>query len=322
MPALWIVLFFVFLGFTLLAAGIGFRVLESRRERQIYRIRKVTSLAKAAPEVRILINPDPLQLPPRNGLLRFRVFQRLQEYIFTAGMQWRAEALLAASALLAGGGALLGQRLHVLVYRDLSSLGLGVILAAVPVLVVRFKRRSRLGQFEQQFPEALDFIARSVQSGHAFSVSLELLASETSEPLRTEFSRVFHELSLGSDFETAMTNLIKRVPLLDVRFFVSTVLLQKDTGGNLAEMLTKLAFVIRERFQIKGHVRAASAHGRITATVLTLMPLVLAFGLSIVSPGYLPSMVNDPFGKRLIIAAILLQGLGYYFLRKIINIRV
>ncbi len=106
------------------------------------------------------------------------------------------------------------------------------------------------------------------------------------------------------------------------QFFVSTVLLQKNTGGNLTEMLNKLAFVIRERFQIKGQVRGASAHGRITALVLGLMPLVLAFGLSIVSPGYLPSMVDDPFGKRLIVAAIICQCLGYGCLRKIINIKV
>jgi tight adherence protein B len=201
-------------------------------------------------------------------------------------------------------------------------LALAIVLAALPFLVVRYKRRSRLNQFEQEFPEALDFIARSVQSGHAFSVGLELLATESSEPLRSEFSRLFRELSLGADFETAMTNLSKRVPLVDIQFFVSTVLLQKATGGNLAEMLIKLAFVIRERFQIKGHVRGASAHGRITAVVLGLMPLVLALGLSVVSPDYLPSMVDDPLGKRLIVAAILCQCLGYYCLRKIINIKV
>jgi tight adherence protein B len=322
MPSLWIVLFFVFLGLTLLAGGVGFRFLEAGRERQIGRVRKAAVLARTSPEVTILINPDPRQVPRQNGLLRYRVFQLLQDYIYTAGMEWRAEGLLAVALLLAGAGALLGQRLHVLIFQDISSLALAIVFGALPFLFVRYKRRTRLNHFEQEFPEALDFIARSVQSGHAFSVGLELLASESSEPLRSEFSRVFHELSLGADFEAAMTNLAKRVPLVDVQFFVSTVLLQKATGGNLAEMLIKLAFVIRERFQIKGHVRGASAHGRITAVVLGLMPLVLAFGLSIVSPDYLPSMVDDPFGKRLIVAAILCQCLGYYCLRKIINIKV
>jgi len=321
MPSLWIILFFVFLGFTLLAGGVGFRVLEARRENQIRRVRTAAT-GGAVPEVRILINPDPRQVPMQNGLLRYRVFQRLQKHIYTAGVQWRAESVLAASLLLAGTGTLLGQRLHVLIFQDISSLALAIVFGMVPFLVVGYKRRARLNRFEQEFPEALDFLARSVQSGHAFSVGLELLANESNEPLRAEFSRVFHELSLGADFETAMTNLASRLPLVDVQFFVSTVLLQKETGGNLAEMLIKLAFVIRERFQIKGHVRGASAHGRITAVVLGLMPLVLAFGLSVVTPDYLSSMVSDPFGKRLIVAAIVCQCLGYYCLRKIINIKV
>jgi tight adherence protein B len=322
MPALWIILFFVFLGVTLLAGGIGFRALEARREGQIRRVHQAVSADKPVRQVRIMVNPDPRQEPMRNGLLRYHVFQLLQDQIYTAGLDWRAEAVLAASLLLAGVGVFLGQHLRILIFQDISSLALAMVFGAIPFLVVRHKRRKRLGQFEQHFPEALDFLGRSVQSGHAFSVGLELLASEAVGPLRVEFGRLFRELSLGSDFATAMTNLARRVPLVDVQFFVSTVLLQKNTGGNLAEMLNKLAFVIRERFQIKGQVRGASAHGRITALVLGLMPLVLAFGLSIVSPGYLPSMVDDPFGKRLIVAAIICQCLGYGCLRKIINIKV
>jgi tight adherence protein B len=112
------------------------------------------------------------------------------------------------------------------------------------------------------------------------------------------------------------------MPLVDVRFFVSAVLLQRETGGNLAEILTKLSYVIRERFRLKGQVRAASAHGRITALVLTILPIVTMLALMVIAPGYLQSMAEDPDGKYLIIGAILGQGLGYYFMRRIINIKV
>ena len=322
MPAMWIVFFFVFLGLTLLAGAIGFRAIEASRGRQIRRVHQPEIVAKAAPQVRIMINADPHHERAQNGLLRYGVFRRLQDYIFTAGMQWRAEGLVAGSVVLAGVGVLLGQHLRVLIFQDISSVALALVLSMVPFVIVRHKRRKRLGQFEQEFPEALDFLARSVKSGHAFSVGLELLANESTGPLRVEFNRLFHELSLGSDFDTAMKNLAHRVPLVDVQFFVSTVLLQRNTGGNLAEMLAKLAFVIRERFEIKGQVRGASAHGRITAIVLGMMPLVLAFGLSVVSPEYLPSMVDDPFGKKLVVAAIVCQCLGYYCLRKIVDIKV
>ena len=140
--------------------------------------------------------------------------------------------------------------------------------------------------------------------------------------MRSEIRTIFHELNLGADFDVSMKNLVRRVPLLDVRFFVSAVLLQRETGGNLAEILMNLAHIIRERFRVKGQVKAASAHGRLTATILSLMPFILAFGLSIVAPTYLPGVTEDPLGKKLIDAALLAQVLGFYFLRKIVNIKV
>ncbi len=322
MQALWFLLFFAFLAVTLLAAGFGFRALESRRRSSAARISQAATPDREIARVQILANAEPAPTGSRAGLYRLRLFRSWQEYIYTGGLQWRLEALLGAMAVSALIGALLGLRFHVLIFPDLSSAALAIVMGVLPLVYVKQKRKRRLDSFEKQFPEALDFIARSVLAGHAFSVSLELLANESVEPLRTEFRKIFQELNLGSEFSTAMTNLVKRVPLVDVRFFVSAVLLQKETGGNLSEMLTKLAYVIRERFRIKGQVRSASAHGRITATILTLMPFVLAFGLSVVSPDYLPSMANDPTGKKLILAAIVAQGLGYYFLHRIINIEV
>jgi tight adherence protein B len=161
-----------------------------------------------------------------------------------------------------------------------------------------------------------------MRAGHAFSVSLEMLADESPEPLSREFRQVFNEQNLGASIEVALQNLAKRVPLLDVSFFVSAVMLQKETGGNLAEILTKLAYVIRERFRLKGQVKAASAHGRITGLVLTIMPIILVFALLIIAPGYLQSMARDPDGKYMIFGAIVGQFVGYYFIRRIVNIKV
>jgi tight adherence protein B len=132
---------------------------------------------------------------------------------------------------------------------------------------VRKKRAKRLDQLEEQFPEALDFLARSMRAGHAFSISLEMIGEELPDPLGQEFRTLFNEQNLGAPLDVALRNFTNRVPLLDCRFFTSSVLLQKQTGGNLSEILARLAYVIRERFRLKGQVKAASAHGRMTATI-------------------------------------------------------
>jgi tight adherence protein B len=149
-----------------------------------------------------------------------------------------------------------------------------------------------------------------------------MLSEESHPPLAPEFRKVFNEHNLGLPIESALKNLVTRMPLLDVRFFVSAVLLQRETGGNLAEVLTNLAHIIRERFKLKGQVRAASAHGRITGAVLTVMPIVLMLGLLVVAPGYLQGMVADPDGKYIILGAAIGLLLGHFTIRRIVNIKV
>ena len=195
-------------------------------------------------------------------------------------------------------------------------------LGALPYLYVRHKRKKRLDTLEEQFPEALDFLARSMRAGHAFSISLEMVGEEMADPLGQEFRALFNEQNLGAPLDIALRNFGKRVPLLDVRFFTSSVLLQKQTGGNLSEILSRLAYVIRERFRLKGQVKAASAHGRLTATILTLLPIATMLGLLVVAPGYLQGMAERSDGKWMIGGAIVAQILGNFFIKKIINIKV
>jgi tight adherence protein B len=219
-------------------------------------------------------------------------------------------------------GIILGWWLNLFVFWPLSSLLFGVALGALPYAYVRFKRQRRMAAFEEQFPEALDFLARSMRAGHAFSVSLEMLGAESPEPLGQEFRTLFNEQNLGAPMEVAFENMLRRFPLVDVRFFASSVMLQKQTGGNLSEILLRLAYVIRERVRLKGQVRAISAHGRLTAAILTAMPIVLMLALFFVAPGYLQGMARDPDGKYMILAAIVSQFLGYYFIRRIIRIKI
>jgi tight adherence protein B len=206
--------------------------------------------------------------------------------------------------------------------RAINCVALAPVFAMLPLLFVRRKRTKRMNDMEEQLPEALDFMARSMRAGHAFTISLEMLGAELRDPLGQEFRTLFNEQNLGAPIDVALRNFSTRVPLLDVRFFCSSVLLQRQTGGNLSEILTRLAYLIRERFRLKGQVRAHSAHGRMTATVLTLMPVITMLGLMFVSPEYLKGMAKDSDGRMLIGAAVFAQLLGNYCIKKIVNIKV
>jgi tight adherence protein B len=247
--------------------------------------------------------------------------QKLQVQMQQAGLDWTPLKLFALMFIFCGVGCVIGLRFQFMGLGYTSAV-LGLAFGSLPYFHVRRTRTKRLNKLEEQFPEALEFLARSMRAGHAFTISLEMLGEELPEPLGQEFRTLFNEQNLGAALEVALTNLTTRVPLLDMRFFSSSVLLQKQTGGNLAEILTQLATVIRERFRLKGQVKAASAHGRLTATILMCMPIVTMLALLIVSPGYLQGMAKDPDGRYMIGGAILGQLVGNYFIRRIINIKV
>lgn len=198
----------------------------------------------------------------------------------------------------------------------------GAAAGAIPFLQVARKRKSRLKKFEEIFPDALEFVARSMRAGHAFSVSLEMIHREFQEPVSSEFRRTFEEHNLGLPIETALQKLAKRVPSLDVHFFVSAVLLQKRTGGNLAEILDKLAYVIRERFKLRGRIRAVSAHGKMTATALSLIPVAVAVLMFYTNPDYVKFFFTDDVGEIMLGSAVGAQIIGYAIMQKIVNIEV
>ena len=245
---------------------------------------------------------------------------KLRDYIEQGGLAWEPAQLVHASLFLA---LIVFNVFWYLVPRGENIAPVGLLIgAAAPFAVIHHKREKRLAKIEEQFPEALEFVSRAMRAGHAFSVSLEMLYKEFPDPISAEFRRTFEEQNLGLPLEVALEKLGTRVPLIDVHFFVSAVLLQKRTGGNLAELLDNLAYLIRERFKLRGQVRAISAHGKISGLVLSMIPMVVAILMFYTNPDYIMFFVNDPVGKIMLVVCISLQFLGFVSIRKIVDIGV
>jgi len=251
---------------------------------------------------------------------KYRLGPRMQLLLEQAGLRWTPARLVHLSIVAFAAGFVFGW--VVLPIPMALDLLVGLAIAPAPFLYVFRLRKSRLRKFEAIFPETLEFISRSMRAGHAFSVSLEMIYREFAEPVSGEFRRTFEEHNLGLPIEVALQGLAKRVPSLDVHFFVSAVLLQKRTGGNLAEILDKLAYVIRERFKLRGRIRAVSAHGRMTATSLSCIPIAVAILMFYTNPDYVKFFFTDEIGNMMMGAAVFLQIVGYLVMRKIVNIEV
>jgi tight adherence protein B len=323
MPAGVIVSFVVIFVLILLAVSVAMKFFDARRKNQV-----ASMLQTAAGETVITITNLLREVEAERGPGLRRLFstsqftKHAQTQIQQAGMTWSPTRLIAAMGLCAIPGLGIGEMVPFLLNGPVTAIVLAVAFSVGPYMFVRRKRKQRLNQLEEQFPDSLDFLARSMRAGHAFSITLEMLGEEMADPLGQEYRALFNEQNLGAPLEMALHNFTERIPLLDVRFFTSSVLLQRQTGGNLSEILARLAYVIRERFRLKGQVKAASAHGRMTAGILTLLPIGTMGALLMVAPGYLQGMASDPDGKKLIGAAVFMQLLGNFFIKKIINIKV
>jgi tight adherence protein B len=193
---------------------------------------------------------------------------------------------------------------------------------AAPFTFLKVKRSRRLRAFEEQFPDGLDLIARALKAGHAFATGLKMVADEMPEPVGPEFRKTFDEQNFGLPLKDALDNLTHRVPHLDVRFFATAVLIQRETGGNLAEILENLAHVVRERFKILRQVRVHTAHGRFTGYVLLALPAVLCFALMFINPEHMGLLFRERMGQMMLIGALVLQTVGYLWIKQVIKIEV
>ena len=242
----------------------------------------------------------------------------LNRLVTQSGLQITVGTLVMACVLAACGGYLL-----VKWFTYYTSVGLAAapVFGALPYLFVRRARTKRLDKFEEQFPESIELMARALRAGHAFPTGLLMVAEEIADPVGGEFKLVYDRQNFGMPLNDALKGLAERVPILDAKFFATAVLTQRETGGNLSEILDNLATVIRDRFKVKRQVRVLTAHGRMTGWILAGLPPSLALILSIMSPEHMKSMITDPLGIQMIIVAGTMQVIGTLIIRKLVNIR-
>ena len=302
-------------------AGLGLAFLRSRENNRIRAMLRTADPVVAERSVELL-RPSSVHDSFAKILVKLGLDSRLNLWLSQAGLRWTAGKLVFMCFALSAATLLALNQVNIPFYKAgiLPSCSIGA--GALPLLLVMKKRTKRLAAFEEQLPEALDFLSRSLRAGHAFSIGLEMLVLDSPEPLGPIFKRCLNDLHLGSPLEVALGKILEAAPLLDVRFFIASVLLQQETGGNLSEILSKLSHVNRERFRLKGQVKAASAHGKITGLVLVVMPVAVGILLMITSPAYVMVLFKNQLGKDMVIGAVVAQILGYFVIRKIVNIKV
>jgi tight adherence protein B len=198
----------------------------------------------------------------------------------------------------------------------------GLVVAAIPFLKISMDRSKRLSTFEEQLPEAMDIMVRALKAGHPFSETLKLVAEEMNDPISKEFGITFADINYGLDVKQAFLNLLERVPNMTLMTLVIAVIVQRETGGNLAETLANISTIVRGRFRFQRKVRTLSAEGRMSAWVLVLIPFVLFVGLMVTTPSYLKIMIEDPMGIKIISVAFVMIVIGIFWLRRIIRIEV
>lgn len=192
----------------------------------------------------------------------------------------------------------------------------------IPMLWLLFRRKRRLKAFAAQLPDALELLARALRAGHSLGAGFDLVRSEMMAPISVEFGRVFEEHNLGIPLAEAIDNMTRRIPNLDLKFFATAVILQRQTGGDLGEILDKIGALIRDRFRIWGQIQALTGEGRLSGVVLLALPVVLFFTVYRLNPEYVMVLFRDPLGKKMLAGAIFMQMLGAYMIRKIVNIKV
>ena len=275
---------------------------------------------QAVPEVALLRDEVMSRIPAFDTFLRrSERVSLLQKMLAQGNVDVRAgnflmvcavsAVLFAVVAVVAGGNLLFGW-------------AGGIVGFFLPYAYASHMRTKRFQKFEEKFPEAIDTLARAVRAGHAFTTALEMIANEVAEPVAGEFRQLYEEQKFGLPVRDALINLADRVPLVDIKFFVTAVMLQRETGGNLAEILDNLSYVIRERFKILRQVRVHTAQGRLTMVLLMALPPTIVLIMSILNPGFIRPLFTDPIGHALIVGGITLQTLGYFFIRRIIRIQV
>jgi tight adherence protein B len=291
-----------------------------RVRRRLEELDRMSGSGVAAAEASILRDETLSSVPRLDRFLQqFSLAHRLRIMLTQADVSMRVGAFMGLSLVLAVLAGLIAA----------AAAGLGwvgilgaIMVGSIPTFVIYRKKEQRRRMFERQFPDALDLMTGALRSGMAFTAALQVVAEESPDPVAAEFRIVFEEHRLGLSLRESLEEMTKRVDSTELRLFVTAVLIQKDTGGNLAEILDGAAYVIRDRFRILGDVRTITAQARFSGMVLMILPLVLAAALLIIVPDYLRTLITDPVGPYFIGVAVFLQVVGFFAIRKIVNIKV
>jgi tight adherence protein B len=313
--------------FLVVAAAVfaGLSLLDQRNARARLIRERLSSERKGAErspeeELALLRDEQLSNIPVLDTLLRrSERVSNIQKMLAQAGMDVRAGNFLGICAAAAVGAAIAGYVLGKRVEIAWIALLVG---ALIPYFYATYRRNKRFERFEELFPEAIDTLARAVRAGHAFTTALEMITNEIADPIASEFRQLYEEQKFGMPVRDALINLTDRMPLVDVKFFVTAVMLQRETGGNLAEILDNLSYVIRERFKIQRQVRVYTAQGRLTMALLMGMPPIIVAVMMTLNPAFIRPLFIDPIGHALLVMGITLQTIGYFVIRKIVRIQV
>jgi tight adherence protein B len=254
-----------------------------------------------------------------NLLKRWNFAHKIELLITQAESSWSVPMVLGGAVCSAGFGFLVA---YVWVPDTMVCVVIGILFSALPFFVLQIKRARRVRRFNQGLPDAADLICRALRAGHSLSAAIEIVGQEAAEPVRTEFREVYRQQNFGLPHREALLQLARRVPSSDLQFVVTAMLVQKETGGNLVDILDRTVAVIRDRMRIEGEVRIYTAQGRMTGAILAALPIIMFFLINFANHGYAKVLVDDPLGRKLIYAGLSFMILGGIIIRKIVNVKV
>ena len=316
-------LVFIFGLFLVLGAYLGAtRGSDAKRRRLRQRMNEALLHSAHTEDVEILLARNELmsEIPWMNRtLVSVRSAMRLKRVLDQADLQITVTRLVMLSLMA---GILAALAVSMLTVSLLLIVGVGVAGFAAPFIHVFWTRKKRFDQFLEHLPDALELISRALSAGHAFPEALHMVSTEMPEPIATEFRKTYEEQNLGLSLKLALENLTQRMPLLDLRLCVTAILIQRETGGNLAEILEKVAYTIRERFRILGDLKTLTTSSRLSAWLLCGLPVFVAFAVTVMNPEYMSILWKDPRGHNLIFLPIIMQVFGMLIVRKILKIKI
>jgi len=301
----------------------SFRAISQRKTRQVQGRLKKFSFSDYAQDTPDILRRRLLSNVPLLNKIFYKIpgIARLDKLIQQADSKYPVGVFILFSLLLVQIGYLAGNFFFPQEYRGLSFIA-AIVIGLAPFFYLLLKKKNRIKQFEVQLPEALELIARSLRAGHAFSSGMRVVVDNFGEPLGPEFAQALDEINFGVPVADALKNLGYRIDCAELKFFVVAVILQRETGGNLAEIIDNIAHIIRERFKFNDKIRVLSAEGKLSAFILILLPFIVIFVVRILNPAYMNTLFEDPIGRKLLMGAGTIMVIGIYIIRRMIDIRI